>query len=183
MEIKPAYQRLGKKVFWVFVFESSGFAISMIIIWLALLVIEALGLKNIFISDNILTLVILVVFLLVILAIGIAFLFGLIKYFSYEYVLDENALRISLGILNKTETSIPYRQIQDVDIDRTLIHRFFGVSRLAILTAGEDGVSDEGKDNSEGAIPLLEKAQAEDMREELLKRANIQKITTVSAVV
>lgn len=96
-------------------------------------------------------------------------------YTHYKFSLGENSLKIKRGIFDKEEVAIPYRQIQDVDIERDLGFQMMGLSRLVILTAGHD---DEKKsdDESEGVFPALDKDLAEWLQKELLERANIQKV-------
>ncbi len=76
----------------------------------------------------------------------------------------------------KIETSIPYRQIQNIDIQRDLAYQAFNLSRLVILTAGHDDEK-PGDDQSEGILPALDKDLAEWLQTELLTRANVQKVT------
>ena len=110
---------------------------------------------------------------------GFAFLVTLfatwLVYSNYKFFLDENSLKIKRGILNKEEIAIPYRQIQDVDIKRDLSFQMLGVSRLVILTAGHDD-ENPGDDHTEGIFPALDKDLAEWLRDELLRRANVQKV-------
>ena len=113
-----------------------------------------------------------------------AFLIAWLIYKNYKYMLSEDSLKIIRGILNKEEIAIPYRQIQDVDIDRNLSLRMMGVSRIVILTAGhEDGPGSKDDPNehgqSEGYLPALDRELAEWLRDELLRRANVQKVVNV----
>ena len=179
MEKEISYQRLGRRTFWVFVFESSTPAIVVFIIWLGLLFVEAFGLSpSLGSTDNLLTLGILVGTLLLLFFTIFAFIVATIRYFGYAYSLGDNSFHISLGILNKFDISIPYRQIQDVNLERTFINRMWGVSRLSILTAGTEDTTVDGKNVSDGDIPLIEKGKADYLRQELLKRANNQNTTT-----
>ncbi len=52
-----------------------------------------------------------------------------------------------------------------------------GLSRIVILTAGHEEDEKPGDDDSEGILPALDKDLAEWMQAELLKRANVQKVT------
>jgi putative membrane protein len=97
-------------------------------------------------------------------------------YRNYKFSLGDDALKIKQGVINKTETAIPYRQIQNVDIERDLSIQMFGLSRIVILTAGEEETK-PGQDESEGILPALDKDLAEWLQAELLKRANVQKVT------
>ena len=67
--------------------------------------------------------------------------------------LDDDALKIRRGILSKEEIAIPYRQIQDVDIEQNISDRLWGVARLAILTAGHEEAKEGEEDDSEGIFP------------------------------
>lgn len=99
---------------------------------------------------------------------------GWIKYVSCTFVLGEYALIIRRGILSKRETSIPYRQIQNVDISQSFSNRMMGVSKLVILTAGHDDNDNTGE--SEGIFDVIQSSVASELQEELLKRTNIQQI-------
>lgn len=107
----------------------------------------------------------------------ITFLITYLTYANYLFMLDDNALRIRRGILSKEETAIPYRQIQDVDIERSISDRVWGVARLAILTAGHEESKEGDEDDSEGILPAIGRDLAESLQTELLKRADIQKVT------
>lgn len=99
-------------------------------------------------------------------------------YANYKFFLGVDSLKIKRGILNKEEVAIPYRQIQDVDIERDLTFQMMGLSRLMILTAGREdvGVSPKDDDDSEGVLPAMDRTLAEWLQAELLKRANVQKV-------
>lgn len=96
-------------------------------------------------------------------------------YSRYKFALGEDALKVKHGILNKTETAIPYRQIQNVDLERDLWFQMMGLSRIVILTAGHDD-DKPGEDEAEGILPALDKDTAEWLQAELLKRANTQRV-------
>lgn len=106
----------------------------------------------------------------------VTFVVAWLMYVTYKFFLGEDSLKIKRGILEKEEIAIPYRQIQDVDLTRDLSFQMMGLSRIVILTAGHD---DEKPldDDSEGVLPALDKDLAEWLQAELLKRANVQKVT------
>ena len=89
--------------------------------------------------------------------------------------MSEDSFKIKRGIFNKVEDAIPYRQVQDVDIERSLLFLILGLSRVIILTAGHEDEKDTAGDESEGVIPAVDKSLAEWLQTELLKRADIQK--------
>lgn len=118
---------------------------------------------------------------LFLIAAAITLLMGWLVYNNYRFSLGDDSLKIKRGIFEKEEVAIPYRQIQDVDIDRDLSFQLLGLSRIVILTAGhEEEKSVDGEDESEGILPAIDKDLAEWLQAELLKRANIQKIAEES---
>jgi len=98
-------------------------------------------------------------------------------YSRYKFCLGDDSLKIKRGILYKEEVAIPYRQIQDVDIKRDLSFQMLGLSRIVIITAGHEEDEKPGDDDTEGILPALDKDLAEWLQAELLRRANVQKVT------
>ena len=112
-------------------------------------------------------------------AILITTLISWIEYSGFGYELGADAFRVKRGVFHKEEIAIPYRQIQNVDIERTLLYQMSGTSRLIILTAGHedaDAAANGSKAESEGIIPVMDKHLATTLQTELLTRANIQKV-------
>lgn len=109
-------------------------------------------------------------------------LVGYLKYITYKFALDENALHIERGILNREIISIPYRQIQNINIDRNLFNRLLGLSNLIITTAAHEENDDVGAGafEAEGILPMLDLDRAEILQNELLKRTNIEKVMAVN---
>ena len=106
----------------------------------------------------------------------------LISWFYYigcTFTLDEHSFNIRRGIFNKKETFIPYRQIEDIDIEQSFFHRIMGVSRLVILTAGDDN---DKEDETEGIFEIIDSHVAEQMRKDILQKTHIQtvKMTPIS---
>lgn len=104
---------------------------------------------------------------------GAAFVSWL-SYISCSFILGENALSITRGLLNKKEISIPYRQIQNIDIEQSLSYRMMGVSKLVILTAGNDNDNSDKVTKSEGVFDVIESKLAMMIKEYILQRANLQ---------
>lgn len=112
---------------------------------------------------------------------AITLLIAWLIYLNYKFALGENSLKIKRGILNKEEVSVPYRQIQDIDIKRDLAFQLFGLSRIVILTAGHEDRDDASNDESEGILPALDSKLAEWLQAQLQDRTNVQKVTEVPA--
>ena len=87
--------------------------------------------------------------------VSITFFVTYLNYANFEFFLDADALKIRQGILSKSETAIPYRQIQNVDIEQDLSDRLWGVARLAILAAGHEEAKEGDKNCSEGILPAI----------------------------
>ena len=189
--MEPQYQKLGIRTFWVFVLENSGIAAIIFVLWLILIIVEGIGISKIFsftaAYPAVLALIntafawgVLIGLGLWIIALIFAIMVAGLDYYGYRFALDDNALRIRRGVLNKDEISIPYRQITDVDMEQTIIHQLLGVARLAILTAGHnDQEKDTNEDYNEGALPVISKSRAEEIREQLLAKANVEKVVNV----
>lgn len=112
---------------------------------------------------------------LAVVSLAVGFASSWFIYRSAGFLLSEDALRIRRGVFTKQETAIPYRQIQNIDIERTVAQRVAGLSKLVVYTAGnDDSVSDD-----EGVIPSIDWDVAERLQGELLKRANVQKVSEV----
>jgi uncharacterized membrane protein YdbT with pleckstrin-like domain len=114
---------------------------------------------------------------------GLMIVVGWFEYITFRYVIDAHAFKTREGIFNIRETSILYSKIQKVDIDRPLIYRFFGMSKVVILTAGsedEDKNEPESFAESEIYIDLIEKEQALQIQHELLTRSHVQPVHIVS---
>lgn len=100
------------------------------------------------------------------------YIWAKLTYRFWRYQLAEDALKVEKGIIWKKYISIPYERIQNVDIYRGVLARIFGLSDLQIQTAGySGGYGRYGKGESEGKLPGIDMQLAEQLREELVKKA------------
>lgn len=108
----------------------------------------------------------------------IGFAYAKLTYRFYSYEITDNGFRKELGIIWKKYVTIPYDRIQNVDIYRGVVARILGLSDLHIQTAGASaqysrygawGLSAEGR------LPGLSYQTAEQLRDELIRRAKNQK--------
>jgi uncharacterized membrane protein YdbT with pleckstrin-like domain len=162
------YERLGWKTFWVFMMERMNIALIVGVIACTFILLNLP-----------LTAYAVWIFLIVF---TVTVLVAWIEYANFAFLLADDALKVKRGVIHKEEIAIPYRQIQNVDIERTLLFQIAGTSRLVILTAGHDDTDadkEDGKADSEGIIPVMDKKLAARLQVELLKRANIQKVVQV----
>ena len=74
----------------------------------------------------------------------------------FRYGVGARDIVIEKGILNRTRRSIPFDRVQDVDIERRLLQRVFGLAKVRIETGGA------GKD--EGLIDSVTIAEADRLR-------------------
>src|SRR3989338_602589 len=121
------YQRLGKKTFLLFFLKKSGVLVILIGLLLTGLFIESklTTQEGLIKALNGFNWAVFYIFASVFLGILII---TWLKYSTYLFALDEHAFRVKCGILNKKEVTIPYRQIQNVNIERDISYRILGLS-------------------------------------------------------
>jgi membrane protein YdbS with pleckstrin-like domain len=119
-----------------------------------------------------------------------AILIAKYQYACRKFMLDEFAVHIRNGIINTSEMSIPYRQIQDVNIEESYVQRAFGVVTLSVLTAGhEDGrFSKTGEagvpeEEADALFPVIEHDYAVELQKILMQHSSIQEVVTVGQAV
>lgn len=88
------------------------------------------------------------------------------RYIQHKFLLGEHSFHVRRGIFMVKEKVIPYRHIQNVDIDRPYHYRLFGLSKLNITTARLDNFEDE----STNLIPLIDKHLAKKLSDFLIKQ-------------
>ena len=119
--------------------------------------------------------------ILIILGLVFALIMAYGWYFSFRYKLEDNDLSFENGIVGIQEISIPFRQIQNVDIEQSIIYRIFNLADLVILTAGHEDPEHARKDETEIIMPALNAQEARKLQQYLLDRANVQRSVVVAA--
>ena len=91
---------------------------------------------------------------------------------SYFFEVERQSLNIKWGVIIKHSVTIPYKRIQNIDVNRGIMARILGLSEVWIQTAGFSmGISTFGSLRfSEGIIPGLEIKEAEKLRSAILKK-------------
>lgn len=94
-------------------------------------------------------------------------------YQSFYFSVDENGFQKEYGIIHKRQVSIPYNQIQNVNITRSLTDRLLGLSRISIETAGNSspdprGITGGTQSYAEGYLPGVTLAEARKIHDLLL---------------
>lgn len=175
------YHTLGRKTMLIFVLRRIHTSMVILLLTMAAFALQGQPfMKQLFGGRmapyaNMVTWWMLILFLVVF---GLTYFISWLTYINYKFLIGEDSLKIKRGILSREEIAIPYRQIQDADIERSLYYRMMGLSRLVILTAGREEGRD--KDESEGVLPAMDRDLAEWMQEELLKRTEVQRVEEVS---
>ncbi len=170
-------QKLGIKVFYYYL--SKRIFVGLLLLVVSLVVVslkEAMVSKIAFIFPMNVSVVLvdylsIGLFIISILFIAGGFLISWLNYISCTFALDEQSFNIRRGIFSKKEVSIPYRQIQDISIEQTFYNRMMGVSKLVILTAGNDNNDKTGE--SEGIFEVIDSKIAEQMRKDILERTSV----------
>jgi uncharacterized membrane protein YdbT with pleckstrin-like domain len=170
-------KQLDKKAVWLFFF-SSFFGTSVFSIFAAIWLFFAFGEILILDEGGFLDMgnVIMWAVIIAILFLIVAFIWAKLTYYFYRYELTEQGFRKESGVIWKKYVTIPYARIQNVDINRGILARILGLSDLQIQTAGASATFSQygaiGGTNPEGRLPGVSKADAEILRDELVRRAS-----------
>ena len=109
----------------------------------------------------------------------VGYIIARLEYRNYTFTVEEFDLKIRRGIFSIKEVSIPYRQIQNVDVIQSFVYRMFHVCSLVLTTAGVE-------DNKAGAdsdmlFDPIDVDIAEEIRLMLQKRIGVQVVTNDNA--
>lgn len=100
-----------------------------------------------------------------------------VVYRNFHYSLSNTGLEKEHGVLHKKAVSVPYNQIQNINVSRTLIDRILGISRISIETAGRSDLAPRAivghqKTYAEADLPGLTLGVAEELHDVLLEVAS-----------
>ena len=73
---------------------------------------------------------------LIIVAVSVLVFIAVLAYKNYIYEVTEDGLIIKFGIVHHKTITVPYDQVQNVNIERSLFDRMLGLARVSIETAG-----------------------------------------------
>ncbi|MDD4989286.1 MAG: PH domain-containing protein [Candidatus Pacebacteria bacterium] len=183
---KEGYKKLGTRAFYFFTLERSVPALCLFILECVFIVIQAFGgfefLTNIFGQDTaslVLDYAVSIVLALFLFACVFALLSAYAAYSAFRYKVDENGFAIEQGIFSKDEISLPFKQIQNIDVEQSILYRIFGMSNLVILTAGHEDKGFDTREESEIVIPAMTFADAKELQKFLLEKANIDEVRPI----
>ena len=89
-----------------------------------------------------------------------------ISFIKKGFAFREHDVLFTFGILATSTVVIPYNRIQHVALEEGIVSRFYGLSTLAIFTAGGS--------NSDIQIPGIKKGEAEKIKQLLMGKIQIQ---------
>ncbi len=92
------------------------------------------------------------------LVIGIA-VYEYVYWKKYEFSIENGDIKITSGVITRNNLDIPVRRVQNVDINRNIIHRIFDIAELKIETAGGS--------TTEASLRYLDLEDAETVRNEI----------------
>ena len=105
-------------------------------------------------------------------------LVALFVYNNFQYEIDQAGLTIESGIIHKKKVTVPFEQIQNVNIERSLTDRLFGLARISIETAGSSNsqpqtvATTNGPVKSEGYLPGIDLQLAKVIHDTLIDGAS-----------
>lgn len=103
----------------------------------------------------------------------VIFLYCWVIYRQYKFMLDEHAFYVRSGIFFIREVVIPYRQIQNVEINRPYLYRILGLAELDITTLTNSQVQEihEGKEHKKkNLLPVIDYRIAKILARNLVQR-------------
>ncbi|MGC9605758.1 MAG: PH domain-containing protein [Minisyncoccia bacterium] len=95
-----------------------------------------------------------------------------LQYANYTFTFEEFDLKLKQGIVSTTIVSIPYRQMQDVDVERSLLHRLTGTSRVVIDSAGHEEKTEDNE--TDIVLEPIDKETADEIRLMLQRKIGVQ---------
>lgn len=99
-----------------------------------------------------------------------------LNYKNYTFTFEQFGMRLRRGMVRTTELTIPYRQMQNVSIDRGFFHQLTGTSRVIINSAGNEEPATRFTPEEETNIILdpIETQIAEEIRLLLQRKIGVQ---------
>lgn len=86
----------------------------------------------------------------------------LLQYFRFRYALTPDEILIHKGVFTYQHRNIPIERVQNIEIEQSLLPRFFGTAKVKIETAGSR--------STEGVIEYVSLERARAIREGVRKR-------------
>lgn len=192
LELNKKYS-LGPRTFWFLYFKNGKIATLVILAFIALILSLYIGrtgewftyflLTNFggIITKGLLTLW----FSTTAMAVLIFLFISLYEHFAqHKFMLDDHSFHVRRGIFMVKEKVIPYRHIQNVDIEQPYHYRIFGVARMNITTARLDTFAEAEVDfdpkkakkfashDKNNLIPIIDKKIAKELAHYLVSQGD-----------
>ncbi len=171
------YQTLGKKTFWIFVSKWLETPLVFLIVAFVLSFIRRSSLVPLE-YQRMVAIAGLFCFAIFVVLFFAALLIARFAYKSQGFCFARDALKIRKGIFTKYETAIPYSQINNVEITRTLFQQMIGVSKLIVVTSANDDASTKSNE-AYAILETIDKELAMAVQEQLLHKGDVQRVVTV----
>jgi uncharacterized membrane protein YdbT with pleckstrin-like domain len=179
MEIENGkYYDLGKKTYMLFIIQQTSFAIILFIVAIVMEILNMTIGSGFVVGQSIGGIinfgVLATVFIGLFVGLG-GFSVARLKYKAAKIMLDESAIRIVSGLLNRKEVAIPFRRIQTVEIKQSPIQRFIGVGHVVISTTTDlETPSEVETEINEEVIPLMDYDLARAVANQLTAKAEVE---------
>jgi uncharacterized membrane protein YdbT with pleckstrin-like domain len=173
------YHPLGSYTLFMFIFKKSAILFLLVAILIASLVfLGYVPAEYVDMAANAL----IGYFVVVLVAFVVVFLVGWLQYVRYWIFVDDKDLKIARGLISTEQIGIPYKRIQDVKIERTIVDQIFGVADIVITVGGDDD-SPEASTSSENTVilPSVSHSIALEIQDIVLKKAQVDQVHVVSA--
>ena len=179
-------QHLGHKAFILFLLRRITVAVLLLIVTIIIMAAQTVIAKVI--SDNLIFAATVIkvsaaavylglsyfiggLFIITLILFLVGVLISSLEYKNYAFTIEEFDLKMRQGIFDRQETSIPLRQIQDLNIKRTLVYQLLGLSKLIIMTAGSKETEHE---TSQIILEPIAWQLAEEIRSQLQRQIGVQ---------
>ena len=98
------------------------------------------------------------------------------EYKNYTFTFEEFGLRLKRGMFRLVVLTIPYRQMQDVDVERGFFHQLTKTSRVVINSAGheEPGTRFTPAEETNIVLDPIDKDVSEEIRLMLQRKIGVQ---------
>ena len=96
---------------------------------------------------------------------------SLLIYNNFSFEVNSDGLKIEQGVIHRLSVSVPFEQIQNVNVERTIADRLLGIARISIETAGQASTPSNGsvtKSRSEAYLPGLHLKEAKAIHDLLI---------------
>jgi uncharacterized membrane protein YdbT with pleckstrin-like domain len=177
------YYSLGRKTFIFFVLQNSTGAAGLLLLAVVLGMARALTASIQAISPFVgfvdMAIGIVVIVAMVVEIVGIVT--ARLKYNTSRVMLDNAALHVVKGVLDKSEVAIPYRRLQSIAIKQSMVYRMVGVGHVVITTTTDlDQPGEVETEADDEVVPLMDYDLAMAIADQLTKRAEIERMQMVT---